>query len=254
MTIRQQLAQRPPVRTNIESTSFPWTDSFLEPATQTSLEITSNPQIRAVLDAFAQWFELTQASPVMKLTYCSLADEISDTVSTRRVWRTWIEDFSSFKSLTTSESEARNDTASLLAQLIAWLGITYEELARITGVGRSTLFYWRGEGVLPRGRNARQLLRVHSLASLLVKRFGVDGARKWLHSGTPTPWDLLLVGQVEEAERLAKERLFGQPGPRPGASNSITDEIDVPVRSANERPLQRASRRPTRGRLTSRDQ
>jgi hypothetical protein len=107
---------------------------------------------------------------------------------------------------------------------------------------------------LPRERNARQFLRVHSIASLLVKRFGVDGARKWLYSGVPEPWSLLLAGQIDRVESLARAKLFGQPGAHPSAVQPVMEEIDLPVRSADERPLRRASRRPTRGRLDSRDQ
>ena len=41
---------------------------------------------------------------------------------------------------------------------------------------------------------------MHALISPLVQRFGVSGARKWLHSGEHPVWDDLTAGDLAAAE------------------------------------------------------
>jgi hypothetical protein len=136
-------------------------------------------------------------------------------------------------------------------QLTTWLGITYDQLSDMTGVSRAAFFYWRRPGAAPRAENVRQVERLYALVSLLVKRFGVQGARSWLHSGEHPLWSQLLEGNLEAAERTARSQLFRQKSVVSSGELPL-DEVylDLPSLPPEQRPGPRRGRRqPTRGRL-----
>jgi hypothetical protein len=142
---------------------------------------------------------------------------------------------------------------SLSRQLTSWLGITYDQLSSITGVSRAAFFYWRRPGATPRNDSIRQIERLYALISLLTKRFGVEGARSWLHSGEHPMWDQLLVGDLTTVEDAARAQLFRH---KPGrtANNLSLDEVDLDLPAqaiSGNLGSQRAKRQPTRGRLKS---
>jgi hypothetical protein len=144
------------------------------------------------------------------------------------------------------------DAARLARQLIDWLGITYQQLAGVTGISRSAFFHWRNATVTPRGSKLRPLLRVHSLVSLLVKRFGVDGARRWLHSNGDS-WNRLLDGDIDGVEHDVRLALLGKPDASLRRLRSIVEEVEIDVSGHAARPLRRSSRSATKGRLVPRD-
>jgi hypothetical protein len=153
---------------------------------------------------------------------------------------------------TTELSGSVNDevaTSDQVNDIISWLGLTNDQLSQITGIGRSTLFYWRHSGSAPRAVNARNIDRLHSLASLLVKRFGIKGAQSWLHNGPSKPWDYLIDGDIASVEDLARTALFSQNGRNYAASPTIGADDLPPAAAPGKTSLVRSSRRPRRGRL-----
>jgi hypothetical protein len=141
------------------------------------------------------------------------------------------------------------DAVALTRQLTTWLGITYDQLSDITGVSRAAFFYWRRPGAAPRAENVRQVERLYAITSLLVKRFGVKGARSWLHSGQHPLWDQLLAGDLTAVESAVRAQLFRQTSTR-GSNELPLDEVylDLPSLPQAAEP-RRARRQPTRGRL-----
>lgn len=138
--------------------------------------------------------------------------------------------------------------SALIRHLLDWLHITYDELAEMTGVSRSALFYWRKTGVTPRANSVRQVMRLYSLAALLVRRFGKDGARRWLHSDGQNAWKSLKLGEIEQAEDVIRRRLFGQREHPSRSGRALSEEADFAQGIGANKPVKRAVRRPTRGR------
>lgn len=113
----------------------------------------------------------------------------------------------------TSEGDGRVDFQGMLNEIISGLGITYDQLAQITGIGRTTLFYWRRGEASPRASNLHQVMRLHALVSLLVKRFGNNGATSWLQLANPERWDRLIHGDLVWVEREVRTELMRQHAP-----------------------------------------
>src|SRR5262249_6512508 len=124
--------------------------------------------------------------PTVRFAYLTVADKIAESLSTASPAPTgtgmWLGDRPGSLPVEPPADRATTDAVALVDQLVDWLGATYEQVANMAGVSRSALFYWRRPGAVPRSGSMHQLMRVHAVASLLVKRFGVDGARRWLHS------------------------------------------------------------------------
>jgi len=101
-----------------------------------------------------------------------------------------------------------SDPYTASQQLLDWIGITHAELAEITGIGRTTFFYWRRTGATPQLRTLRPLWRVYSLAQAVQGALGRRGAQRWFNAGAPTPRELLLAGDFDEAELRAHRVVF----------------------------------------------
>jgi hypothetical protein len=81
-------------------------------------------------------------------------------------------------------------------ELRDWLDLTYEDLAAITGIGRSTLFSWRHpqtgrSEVRPRRARLGRLNLLHAVIGELVDVLGVDRARAAIREGDPSRLDRL---------------------------------------------------------------
>jgi hypothetical protein len=145
------------------------------------------------------------------------------------------------------------DTATLPRQLADWLGITYDQLANITGVSRAAFFYWRRPGTKPRSENAERVQHLFALTSLLVKRLGVRGARAWLHSGPTPAWDVLLAGDLTNLDRLVRQSMFPSRTIIPIPNKLPLDEVNQPLPAEpfqSDGGPRRARRAPTRRRLS----
>jgi hypothetical protein len=107
-----------------------------------------------------------------------------------------------------------------IEELRAWLHLTYDDVARATGLsGPSLLHHWRqrqrtGSPVRPRAATVEQLWRVHALVRALAEAMeGADqsnATRLWFRRAVAgvTPLELLLAGDVDEVERRARELLL----------------------------------------------
>ena len=129
-----------------------------------------------------------------------------------------------------SNAEAHRASQPALAaveDLRAWLGISYEDVAGITGLSSPSLIYhWRqraaaGHPVRPRPTTVAQLYRVHALvravAIALDGDSGVRGVLRWAHSkgaDERTPLDLLRQGKLEAVHARARSFVF-DPSPNP---------------------------------------
>lgn len=139
--------------------------------------------------------------------------------------------------------------AVLPSQVCDWLGITYGQLATITGISRASFFNWREPGFSPRPNNVQRIQRLHATISLLVRRFGVRGARTWLHSGDTPVWDLLMTGDMVAAENEIRSRLFIQPASQNKDNELPLGEVslDIPAADAKSaRAPRRSGRQPSR--------
>jgi hypothetical protein len=191
-----------------------------------------------------------QIVPIYRFHYQSTADKFADLLNHTIPSRTALPQSEAEYSIEVKHvsHDPEVTVGEEIDDIIKWLDITYDELSKITGIGRSTLFYWRQTGNPPRGSNSRQVHRVHALASLLEKRFGPIGAQRWLQSGLERPWDTLIRGDVDTVEELARTALFRQAANYAG-SPAVGREADWPrtaVRSPA--PLARARRVPKKGR------
>lgn len=137
-------------------------------------------------------------------------------------------------------------------ELRAWLDLTYDDLAAITGIAKNTFHYWRRTGARSRPSTARRLWRAHALVRALIARLGQPQAVAWLRTGPHSPLSLLLEGDLEEAEEAVHALLFRHPPARPDeqpgyAPFRLEPEFEVQA-ELPAAPLRRAPRHPTRGR------
>jgi len=108
--------------------------------------------------------------------------------------------------------------------LRAWLHLTVADVANLTGIAPSTVYWWTDHpSSVPRPATVDRLLGLEALTSGLVDELGVDGARRWFRFGSPSRLDRLradpLALPVVEAEGYdfllgqARKRLLeaGQP-------------------------------------------
>jgi hypothetical protein len=142
-----------------------------------------------------------------------------------------------------------SEPAALTGQICDWLDITYGQLATMTGVSRASLFNWRQPGASPRPHGLQRVQRLHAMISLLVRRFGVNGARTWLHSGDQPSWARLMSGDLAGVEGEIRSRLFIQPVAGNRHNELPLDEVslELPAADSNSsRVPRRAGRQPSR--------
>jgi hypothetical protein len=142
-----------------------------------------------------------------------------------------------------------SDPAVLPGQICDWLDITYGQLAIITGVSRASFFNWRQPGASPRPNGIQRVQRLHAMVSLLVRRFGVHGARTWLHSGDQPRWNRLMAGDLAAVEDTIRSQLFIQPATNNRHNELPLDEgsLDLPAASPDSKRVpRRAGRQPSR--------
>jgi hypothetical protein len=155
-----------------------------------------------------------------------------------------------------SPTSRRDQALEATEDLISWLGLTYDDIARIAKVAKGTIFNWRRTGAEPRPHTVRRLLQVHTLLELVARRLGIQGVRRWVRSGSPSPLELLLQGDLEAAERIAYRDFFRQRELRMGEMGGFQEDEDtfvLPEAETVDRghsPPRRTARAPTRKRLT----
>lgn len=104
-----------------------------------------------------------------------------------------------------------------------WLGVSYEDVARIAGYqSPSIIYYWRqraleGHQVRPRATSVGRLYRAHALvravAIALDGEEGVVGVQRWAHSEGAdgrTPFHLLLQGKLDALQSRSGGVIFDQ--------------------------------------------
>ena len=90
-------------------------------------------------------------------------------------------------------------------QLRSWLGVTFEQLSAMTGIGVSTFHSWSDADVVPRPSKVSGLWHLYTFARALHARLGAIEAPAWLRSGHPSPLRMMLEGRVAEVEEAAYE-------------------------------------------------
>ncbi len=106
-----------------------------------------------------------------------------------------------------------SDNAAVRAvdDLRQWLGLTVEDVARLAGVSRSAILYWKREHARPRPSAARNLFRIHALVRALRDAVAPEQPMAVLVrsvDGGPSPYDLLVEGRYDDAERLMRPLIF----------------------------------------------
>jgi hypothetical protein len=119
----------------------------------------------------------------------------------------------------------------------------------MTGIGRTTFFYWKRTGATPHPRTLRPLWRLYALAQSLREVLGEGGVLAWLSSGSPSHREMLMAGDLEEVERRAHRLLFQQPSTPASRFRAVGEEDIQPLEQmalterSGARP-RRAARRP----------
>lgn len=238
-----QVIEVPVSYTRIELGPPDWIVRWCARTPQTDLIALPQPFIGAVRQLERSFF---RPHPAMSLifTYASAADCLNGLLTNADntpIAHIFVGD------KTSSREDSSATTATMTSQLLDWLQITYDELAKMTGISRSTLFYWKKDGVVPRNSHRRQILRLYSLISLIMRRFGRDGGLRWFDADGALAWSYIRGGDLDSAEQVVREKLFSNyASARPG--RVIEDNVDYPLPSRGA-PLRRATRSSKRGRL-----
>lgn len=136
-------------------------------------------------------------------------------------------------------------------ELASWLGRTQAETADLLEIGRTTPLAWEREGHEPQPARARRLYQTHALVRTLQRRLGREEMRRWMESGDPSPLDLIAAGDVQRADNLADELIFGTAPGRERLTawvdEEVTDTAPPTARPSQDRP-RRVRRRPPRRR------
>jgi hypothetical protein len=154
------------------------------------------------------------------------------------------------------QSQATAKTSSALAaaeDLRTWLNITYDDLATVTGIGKTTFYHWKRTGAEPRPATTYRLRGVHALIRALIAKLGMAGMTAWLRTGTPSPLELLLNGKLAGVERLAHDVLFYTPAPDAHSFSGFAPydpETDFEVRSPSVPGKELQPPKPRRIRVT----
>jgi AcrR family transcriptional regulator len=120
---------------------------------------------------------------------------------------------------------AAADAPSLRAveQIRGWLGVSYDAIAKMAGMGSASLFYYwkrqqaKGLPINPRPATIAPLLRLHAFVHALVETLegepGALGAQVWVRTKQhgQRPLDFLLAGRLDDAEALGRDLLFASP-------------------------------------------
>jgi hypothetical protein len=234
--------------TSVECAHPQWFVSWSSAVPQTELisEPVTHP-VAELLNYFRRAFvRRASIAPVYRYAYQTAADQFVGSIYFSVNLHTPIETVSYLSVI--EEQEGEQSSVEIIADLVNWLKITYDDLASITGLSRSTLFYWKRTGASPRMSNSRQLLRVYSLASLLVRRFGAEGARRWWASDGQAAWVQLMSGDLLQAEELVRAQLFGTRQSPSRSGRVLPDEVSLPITAGEGSGLRRATRSPKRGR------
>ena len=127
------------------------------------------------------------------------------------------------------------------------LGLTFGQVATITGIGRTTFHYWRREGADPRPGTVRPLWRLTALAKAIDRSVGMRDGVGWLRAGSPSPLDLLLAGDLDSVEDLVSRSVFtGSSFRRHEPTVDLADDEAAPAVNRGS-PARRSGRRPSRG-------
>jgi hypothetical protein len=92
---------------------------------------------------------------------------------------------------------------SCVNDLVRWLEVGVQPLLAALDIPRQTYYAWGQRHSTPRPGTTKQLYRLHSLVSLAVDTLGENGARGWLHTGTPT-WQEKLLAAAADRAKLAR--------------------------------------------------
>lgn len=124
------------------------------------------------------------------------------------------------------------------ADLKAWLNLTFDDVATITGT-QSNL------GAVHR------IHEVHALVRAVRNKLGPDQAGDWFRTGAPSPLQMLQIGDFSAAQETAYDVLFRRARrERHFAGYSPYDpETDFVVGSPPGQQFRRANRATRRGRL-----
>jgi uncharacterized protein (DUF2384 family) len=108
---------------------------------------------------------------------------------------------------------ARNTRAALesknAAQTVGWartaLGLSYAEIAIVTGAAERTAIRWAQQRHPPRLQHRNRLEKLNELRQLLAAAFGADttAAQEWLHGPVAmlrgrTPHSLVIRGDLDD--------------------------------------------------------
>jgi transcriptional regulator with XRE-family HTH domain len=130
-------------------------------------------------------------------------------------------------------------------ELKDWLGISYEETAEVSGIGRTTPYSWE-RGRVPRASTVRALYELRELVAALLRVLGEGRLREWLNQAEEdgrTPLGLLLSGTLEEFRSRAQSILFPIRRERPSAGvRSFEPDPDVDKPVITGRGVRRARR------------
>jgi transcriptional regulator with XRE-family HTH domain len=152
------------------------------------------------------------------------------------------------------DAESPNRAVGAVTDLQKWLGLTVEEVAKLTGVSRSAVLYWKRQNAQPRPTAARNLFRIHALVRALrgavPLEHPMDALARVPDGSAMSPYDLLLSGRYEDAERLLRPMIF-QPDRQTVQSGRLVQwpeeepASEAPGDSLDLRPPLRRARRVT---------
>jgi hypothetical protein len=240
-------------RTDIEIAPPAPLNMFGQPRSRTDLSsiVLANARITNAVECFDA--TLAPQRDSFLLLFFSLADAITSGFRLQGSLYSGITESTRSELVGAGDDNSLPDAAAIPRQIVDWLGLTYDQLATITGISRATFFYWRRPGAQPRPDSVRGLQQLYASTSLLVRRFGASGARAWLHSGPAPAWEYLIAGDFASLEDRVRSSLFATSLQARPLNRLLLDEASPVIPAAPRDPAHsphRSKRVPKRGRIT----
>lgn len=132
-----------------------------------------------------------------------------------------------------SEGRLHDDVRTLVDTLRNWTGFSASELADLLSVSRRSLYHWIRAGQASQ-RNHDRLIELTEALRPIASTWQRPRLRAWLHSGEPSPNELLQTGAFEEfasraSDVLSRREIPLLPSRLLPSTRDVPDERPSPV-------------------------
>lgn len=99
------------------------------------------------------------------------------------------------------------DCVDMIIEISIIWRIPYCDVATMSSLSMRSVYYIKNRETKPRRSTKELIEKSYELTILLVDKFGLKGAREWVHSGDDSTWEALISGNLALVEKRALQDL-----------------------------------------------